>query len=166
MIYFTLHYIGDLILRRIAQTSTLLACLLVSAASTAQVTSYVFGGVGEAQNGTRETATRLGGGLELGIVPFLTPSVEASYFTSDGADGMAANGKLDIPFPLPLVSPFIKAGVARVEEGMFDETDSIMYGVGIEVDAFGLGVRLDAERYEPHDQHDIDVWTLGASYRF
>lgn len=134
--------------------------------SQAQVSPYVTGGIGEAKNGTAETALRLGAGLRLDAFPLFTPSIEASRFQSDGAKGTVVNGKLDLPFALPTVTPFVKAGIGRVDHQAGEQEDAGMLGLGVDVGLMGSGVRLEGERFSLSHHADIDVWTLGLFYTF
>jgi hypothetical protein len=145
---------------------TLAALLALPALSHAQLSPYVFAGAGEAQNGSTDTAARVGVGIEVGIIPIFTPSVEASYFYSAGAKGSVLNGKVDLPLPVPGLTPFVKAGFGRVGKDSGSQADTGMVGVGLEVEMLDWGIRLEGDYYRPDNQETINVWTLGMRYTF
>lgn len=172
-------------------------CLLLSAA-TATTTAiagsdsglYIGGSVGNADldyshNANNfddnDSAYKVFGGYNFGLVPFLDIAAEISYNNFGEASVNIANSSVDataitaagiVGFKLGPVGLFGKAGIADWDSDtrLSDIKDSesgtdAFYGLGTKIQFGSFGVRAEYERFD-FDHVDINLYTVGASYTF
>lgn len=143
-----------------------LAITTLPATAMAQLTPYVFGGMGELSQDSTDTVTRAGFGVEASAVPLVTPGVEASYFHSGQARGAVLNAKIDWPIGLIGLDPFVKAGMAKVGTDNANSEAGMTMGVGFEIDLLDWGFRLEADHYEVAGASNVSTITGNLLYQF
>lgn len=128
-----------------------------------------------------DTAYKVFGGYNFGLVPFLDVAAEISYIDFGSASVRSGEYSTDLDaataaaiagFNLGPVGLFGKAGIAdwnsdlRIAE--IKDSDSgtdAFYGLGAKVQFGSIAVRAEYERFDL-DDYNLNLYTVGASYTF
>jgi hypothetical protein len=179
-------------MKKLTQLCLMLAASSLSATALAGNDSglYIGGSVGSADlqysfNSDKydddNTAYKVFGGFNFGIVPLIDVAAELSYIDFGSASSNIKNASADVTavtaagvlgFNLGPVGLFGKAGVADWDSDykMFDIKDSDsgtdpFYGIGAKLQLGSFAVRAEYEYFDL-DRSDIDLYSVGASYTF
>ena len=177
-------------MKKLTQLCLMLAASGVSTATLAgsETGLYIGGSVGSADleyshNSVKydddNTAYKVFGGYNFGIIPLIDVAVELGYTdfgsasSRDGsADVTAATAAAIVGFNLGPIGLFGKAGVADWDNDYkisdFKDSDSgtdPFYGIGAKIQFGSIGVRAEYEYFDL-DKSDIGLYSIGASYTF
>ena len=143
-----------------------------------------FSGVDDIDFEDDDTAYKIFGGYNFGLVPFLNIAAEVAYVDFGSQEGRIAGIKgnkveLDaisaaglVGFDLGPLGLFAKAGLVNwdgdIDTFAGDESESgtdPLYGVGAKVQLGPIAVRAEYERYDL-DKFRVDYYSVGAVYTF
>ncbi|UCH53264.1 MAG: outer membrane beta-barrel protein [Pseudomonadota bacterium] len=154
-----------------------------AAGSSSLDVSYNQSGVGDVKYDDSDKGYKVFLGYNFGIIPLINFAVEGSYVDLGKAQGTALGSSSDttvtgmnayglLGFNLGPVMLFGKAGSIS-----WDSESTVLgtkykssgsdpaYGVGVQFQLFGLGVRAEYERFDI-DTADIGFASIGLSYTF
>ena len=132
---------------------------------------YIGGGLGDSSvKGTNfsesDSAYKLFGGFNFGVIPLIDLAVEASYVdfgTPADVTGLNAFGLAGLSFgPFGI---FVKAGVVDWDTNFDSGTDSA-YGVGARLQFGSLAVRLEYEEFDVSGLDTLDLTSASLVYTF